>query len=73
MVSALSSFKRPPTYIARHKFSDHAEDEVSPKYVQKLEHQQHYVEEIVSKESRVLLNRVDPSTVDEPKTQEQRD
>lgn len=72
-IRALSSYKRPPTYIASHKFLDHAENEVSPKYVQTLEHQQHYVEEIVSKESRVLQNRVDPSTVDEPKTQERRD
>lgn len=69
-IKALSSLKRPPTYIASHKFFDHAENEVSPEYVQKLEHQQHYVEEVVSKESRVLQYRVDPSTVDEPKTQE---
>lgn len=38
--------------------------------MQKLEHQQHDVEEVVSKESRVLQYRVDPSTVDEPKTQQ---
>lgn len=55
------------SYIAGHELSDHAEYEVSPEYVQKLEHQQHGVEEVVSKESRVLQNRVHPSTVDEPK------
>lgn len=69
-VRACSCLKRPPTYIASHKLPDHAENEVSPEYVQKLEHQQHCVEEVVSKESRVLQDRVDPSTVDEPKTQE---
>lgn len=54
------------TYRATHKFSDHAENEVSPEYVQTEKDQQHHIEEVVAKEGRVVLNRVDPGTVDEP-------
>ena len=33
---------------------------------------QHHIEEVVAKEGRVVLNRVDPGTVDQPETQQKR-
>lgn len=33
---------------------------------------QHHIEEVVSKEGRVVMNRVDPGTVDQPETQHNR-
>lgn len=31
---------------------------------------QHHIEEVVSKEGRVMVNGVDPGTVDQPETQQ---
>lgn len=56
------------TYRASDKFPDHAENEVCPEYVQTEKDQQHHIEEVVAKEGRVVLNRVDPGTVDNPET-----
>lgn len=56
------------TYRASDSFSDHAENEVCPEYVQTEKDQQHHIEEVVAKEGRVVMNRVDPGTVDEPET-----
>lgn len=33
---------------------------------------QHHIEEVVSKEGRVMVNGVDPGTVDQPETQQNR-
>lgn len=60
------------TYRANHKFSDHTENEVCPEHVQTEEDHQHHIEEVVAKEGRVVLNGIDPGTVDEPETQQKR-
>ncbi len=52
------------TYSAKYEFSDHAENEVGPEYVQTEKYHQHHVEEVVAKEGRVVVNGVDPGTVD---------
>lgn len=52
----------------------HAEDELvkhpgyeeSPVDVQQLKNHQHHVEEVVSKEGRIVVQRVHPGTVDQP-------
>lgn len=54
------------TNLAKHELPDHAEDEVGPEYVQTEEDHQHHVEEVVAKEGRVVVNGVNPGTVDEP-------
>lgn len=56
------------TYRADHEFLDHAQDEVSPEDVQAEEDHQHHVEEVVTEEGRVVVNGVDPGTVNEPGT-----
>lgn len=41
--------------------------EESPVDVQQLQNHQHHVEEVVSKEGRVVVQRVHPGTVDQPR------
>ena len=53
-------------HLAEQELADHAEDEVSPKYMQEEQDHQHDVEEVVAEEGRVLLDRVDPGAVDQP-------
>lgn len=57
------------TYSAKHKFPDHAENEVGPENVQTKKDHQHCVKEIIAKEGRVVENRVHPGAVDQPETQ----
>lgn len=54
------------TYRAKHEFPDHAENEVSPEYVQTEEDHQHHIEKVVAEEGRIMVNGVDPGTVDQP-------
>lgn len=58
------------TYGAKHEFPDHAQNEVGPEYVQTEENHQHHIEEIVAKEGGVMVDGVNPGTVDQPETQQ---
>lgn len=60
------------TYSAKHEFPDHAENEIGPEYVQTEEDHQHHIEEVVAEEGGVVVNGVDPGTVDQPVTQTQK-
>lgn len=44
--------------------------EESPVDVQQLKNHQHHVEEVVSKEGRVVVQRVHPGTVDQPERED---
>lgn len=66
------TFLTEQTYSAKDEFSDHAENEVGPEYVQTEKDHQHHVEEVVAKEGRVVVNGVDPGAVDQPETQQNR-
>lgn len=54
------------SYFAKQELADHAKDEVGPEYVQAQQHQQHHIEEVVPKESRVMKDGVDPCAVNQP-------
>lgn len=58
------------TYCAKQKLPDHAEDEVGPKYVKEEKNHKHHIEEVVAKKGWVVMNRVDPGTVDQPEEQQ---
>lgn len=54
------------THRAEDELVKHAGYEESPVDVQQLKNHQHHVEEVVSKEGRIVVQRVHPSTVDQP-------
>lgn len=54
------------THPAEDELVKHPGYEESPVDVQQLKNHQHHVEEVVSKEGRVVVQRVHPGTVDQP-------
>ncbi len=54
------------THFAKKTLFDHAEDQRSPEDVQKQQHHQHHVKEIIAKKRFELVQRIHPCTLDQP-------
>lgn len=54
------------THRAEDEFVNHSGYEERPVDVQQLKNHQHHIEEVISKEGRIVVQRVHPGTVDQP-------
>lgn len=54
------------THRAEDELVNHSGYEESPVDVQQLKNHQHHIEEVISKEGRIVVQRVHPGTVDQP-------
>lgn len=54
------------THRAKDELVKHSRYEESPVDVQQLKNHQHHIEEVVSKEGRIVVQWVHPRTVDQP-------
>lgn len=55
------------THLAEDELVKHSDYEERPVDVQQLKNHQHHVEEVVSKEGGIVVQRVHPGTVDQPR------